>query len=240
MTHDQAYNLLGQLVAELPAELFGTDVLQPIHHKWIGRVMACVEPYLSSTQNIQMNVAATSLSGPLKRSNGQTVSVLLHLALANAEKAASTPLKGMFLPAATPFDAFIQVGKVLEQSTNDFLIVDPYADEKLLDQFARQANEGIAIRILAEEGKLKSTLSPSKERWISQFGASRPLEVRAATAGTLHDRLIVIDGSKAWAIGQSFNALAARSPTTILRMDEEPANLKISAMEAIWKVAIAI
>jgi hypothetical protein len=240
MTHDDAYRLLGQLLAETPEALFGTDVLSLEQHRWLGRALAIAKPYLETGESIQLSVCARHLSGSQKRSNAQSISVLLHLALANAEIAASTPLRGMFLSAATPFDAYLQVGKVLSQANVEVLFVDPYSDEKLLDQFARQANEGVAVRVLAEVGKLKPTLKPSAERWVAQFQTLRPLEVRTAPAGSLHDRLMVVDGAEAWAIGQSFNGLATKSPSTILRIDLEPAKLKIDAMAALWAKSTSI
>jgi hypothetical protein len=238
LTNDDVYRLLGQLLADTPPQLFSRgDALQPAHHQWLGRALALAKPLLSSGEYIQLSVAATSLGGALKTSNAQSISVLLHMALANAEIAASMPLKGMFLPAASPFDAFVQIGKVFAEGKHDILIVDPYADEKLLDEFARQAKDGVNVRLLAETGKLKATLAPAKVRWVAQFQSARPLEVRAASGGALHDRLVIVDGSDVWSIGQSFNQLAARASTTILRMDSEPADLKRFAMEAIWNSA---
>jgi hypothetical protein len=75
-----------------------------------------------------------------------------------------------------------------------------------------------------------SALKPAAEHWRQQFGALRPLEVRLAPAKALHDRLIQVDGSTVWVLGQSFNGLATRAHTSLVRMDDpESAALKIAA-----------
>jgi len=38
---------------------------------------------------------------------------------------------------------------------------------------------------------------------------------------SLHDRSISIDGLQIWTVGQSFNALAARVPTSFNKSDED-------------------
>ncbi len=53
----------------------------------------------------------------------------------------------------------------------------------------------------------------------------------------LHDRAIFVDGKIAWTIGQSFNDLAKKSPTTLAKMPADVATDKIAAYEALWKSA---
>ena len=96
------------------------------------------------------------------------------------------------------------VGKVLEQAKADILFIDPYAGAKVLEEYALLAPDQIPIRLLCEEGKYKAALKPAIEKWRRQFGASHPLEVRAASPRKLHDRHIMLDGSIVWTIGQSF------------------------------------
>src|SRR3546814_18731902 len=62
----------------------------------------------------------------------------------------------------------------------------------------------------------------------------RSLTVRVAPQASLHDRLILIDGSEAWSAHQSFNGMAQRSHTSIERSDPEMAVMQIQAYEAVW------
>ena len=94
--------------------------------------------------------------------------------------------------------------------------------------------EGVPIRVLADAKAVKPTLKPAVEAWGKQFGLTRPIEVRAAPKGTLHDRLILIDRRDVWLLGQSFNQLATRSNTYLSKADPELAQMKFGAYDQIW------
>jgi hypothetical protein len=51
------------------------------------------------------------------------------------------------------------------------------------------------------------------------------------------DSLIAVDKAEAWVLTQSFNALAARSPASIVRADAETAALEVAYYEAVWAAA---
>jgi hypothetical protein len=91
--------------------------------------------------------------------------------------------------------------------------------------------------VMADEKQQKPSLKPATQAWITQFGSQKPLEVRLAQAGQLHDRLIIVEKTNAYDLGQSFNAIATRSPTAISRTDIQTAALKIAAYENIWQAA---
>jgi len=167
---------------------------------------------------------------------GQVVSVL-HRALAKAELNAPSAVQGSFIPAGNPFDALAAVAKVLRSATQRTLIVDPYMDERALTDFALLAPELVQLNLLSDEGSVKPTLRPAAARWMAQYSQSRPLTVKLASAKTLHDRLIIIDDKRAFVLTQSLNAFAARSPATIVRVDDETAALKIRAYQDIWTAA---
>jgi hypothetical protein len=116
-------------------------------------------------------------------------------------------------------------------------MVDPYADAKALTDYAVLAHENVTIRLLSDTATCyQASLKPAAQHWRQQHGALRPLEVRLAPAKALHDRLIQVDGSTVWALGQSFKDLAARSHTSLVRMmDAEATALKIAAYESLWQ-----
>lgn len=152
----------------------------------------------------------------------------------------SAPATGAFIPAGNTFDALKAVQRVFEMATNDILIVDPYLDEKVLTEFALLALAKVAIRLLTDAGSHKASLLPAIEHFNKQYGQERPLTAKAATAKSLHDRLVAVDGQRAWTVGQSFNALATRAPTSFVEVDHETAALKLSAYADIWNSAAPI
>ena len=63
------------------------------------------------------------------------------------------------------------------------------------------------------------------------------MEVRLAAARTLHDRLVIVEDRDAYTLGQSFNRLAKRAPTSLVRADAETAKMKAVAYADIWSQA---
>jgi hypothetical protein len=146
-------------------------------------------------------------------------------------------VQGAFIAAGQSFDAFAAVGKVLSTAKSDVLMIDPYADATVLWDYAVAAPEQVSVRVLADAAHPQPSLKPAAERWMKQFGPTRPLSVRLAAARTLHDRAILVDRTTAWTLGQSFKDLVARAHTTLSRLDREQGALKIAAYEDMWAAA---
>jgi hypothetical protein len=129
------------------------------------------------------------------------------------------------------------VAKIFALARAELLIVDPYLDEKILTEFASLASARVTLKLLCDAAGYKETLTPALKKWVQQYGAMRPVEVKIAPARTLHDRLVAVDRTLVWTVGQSFNALAARAPTSFVKSDPETTTLKIRAYEEIWNNA---
>ena len=117
------------------------------------------------------------------------------------------------------------------------MIVDPYLDEKALIDFAPLAVENVSVRLLGDVQDSKPTLQPAKTRFSTQYGASRPIEVRLSPHKLLHDRLIIVDEQTVWSLTQSLNAFARRSPASIIKVDPDTTPLKIAAYDGFWQAA---
>ena len=236
MTPEALYLQLGHLVAEMPTFTHPAPVEQL---RWLGRAAALLEQ--GDPINYGTFLAARdNLIGGGPGFHGPQIGVCVYAALARAELAAPVSAQGAFIPAGATFDAFAAVGKVLGPAKFDILFVDPYADEKLLTDFAIQAPEGVSVRILAGRDFVKPTLRPAAERWSEQHGATRPLDVRLDAPRALHDRMIQVDHSTVFTVGQSFNALAARAPSSLVRADAETAQMKVDAYDEMWRAAAPI
>jgi hypothetical protein len=240
LTPEELYLQLGSLVAEMPDLAHGP--ITPEVNRWMGRACALVkqvDPFKVEFSTVAS--ACQHLLGPLRETNAQTIAAVVHHAFAIAELNAPARVQGAFIAAGHTLHAYAAVGKVLGTATSDVLMIDPYADEKAVTEYALLAPEAVTIRLLADKAGHKQTLKPAAERWFQQFGNSRaPLEVRLAPAKTLHDRLIIVDGIRAWGLGQSFNKLAERAHTSLVRMDDETAGLKIAAYLKMWQAATSL
>jgi hypothetical protein len=231
------YIQLGHLVANIP-DLNQLE-LSIEAHQWLGRLDALL---LASNDTLNLATLRTKvdwLGGEqvMRRQSAQEIAVIAHRALAAAELNAPVSVKGSFIPVGNAFDAIAAISKVFQVAVRDVLIVDPYMDTKALTDFAPLANEGVAIRLLADQQSHKPSLRPAQLRWAEQYGESRPLVVRLAAARILHDRLIIVDNTQTWILTQSLNAFATRSPAAIVRVDDETSAMKIPSYQAIWTAA---
>lgn len=229
------YQQLGQLAVSVPD--LTNDWNTEESRLWLGRTSALVEATGNIADTILFNTAHGALGTSLHQQNVQTIISILHRALARAELAAPATAHGAFLAVGEPFAAFVAVGKILGSATKSTLIVDPYADANLVNEFALLAPEGVPVMILADMESHKPALRPAAAHFAKQYGPTRPLEVRLAPPRSLHDRVIFIDQSEAYILGQSFNALAKRSPTSLVRVDPETAAMKAGTYGSMWASA---
>jgi hypothetical protein len=231
LTAETIYLRLGSLIAETPDLKEAT----PETHRWVAQVLALIEAgKLADTVSIAMFQVSSQMLGSLGDVNRSTILAIAHQALARAELHAPAGLQGAFIAAGHSLDAFAAVGKALSTATADVFIVDPFADAKLLTDYAVLAPDTVSVRVLAEATYSKS-LKPAAQHWAPQM--KQPLEVRLGAPRTLHDRAILIDGKTAFTLGQSFKDLVARSHTTLVRMPPDAGKLKIEAYELMWSSA---
>jgi hypothetical protein len=240
MTAEELYLRFCSLVKEMPELAYGP--ITPEMNQWMGRATVLVELMGDIVNTVQLKMMCQRLDGALRKANAEAIATIVYQALAKAEMNAPASVQGAFIAAGHTLNAYAAVGKVLETATNDVFMVDPYAGNKAITEYALLAPDKVVVRLMADAApnKHKKTLKPAAEKWVQQFGKARLLEVRLAAVETMHDRLIVIDGASVWALGQSFNDLAERSHTSLAKMDQQSGALKIAAYEAMWKTATPI
>lgn len=236
-TPEALYNQLGRLRTEMPA---WTELGKPSTSKWLGRIIAVVgaagSGSLMELVSLRTQFDYVARHGP-NESAALIIAQAIDTVIAQIELTLPAEIQGAFIPAGGVFDGFVAVSKVLAHATKQVLLVDPYADDTLISDFVPLAPEGVMVQILGDAAYAKPSLRPAAERWVAQWRDERPLHVRLATERSLHDRLIVTDDSIAWVVGQSFKDLAKRAHSSLVRMDQSSADLKIDAYAQIWKTA---
>ena len=239
---EAVFQQLKALVASMPnlRSVTDTSSTPAATQEWLGRVHAVLENGGYSREAMEWRVDARALVQSRGMRGRDELQTILYRALADAEQRAPAAAQGSFIPAGSEFLAFATLGKVLAVSARDVLIVDPYMDEIALTDFALCAGEGVSIRLLADEARVKPTLAPAATRWQRQYGVARPLAVRFAGAKTLHDRLILVDHTAAWLLTQSLKDFAKRAHGSIALADAEASALKVDAYERLWDNATSV
>lgn len=244
---DALYPQIGSILASAPDLTdYDNDWNLPAETMaWLGRAAALISEaekvFGISLYSIKFEMAAEKLVRTLDPStqSGQII-LILNTVLAKLEIKVPAQARGAFISAGAEFDALSALAKILGDATFDVLIVDPYMDESALMDFGVLVPEGIPLRLLADEATIKPGLKPAGERWIAQYGARRPLSVRIAPPRSLHDRLLIIDGSSSWILTQSLKDFAKRSHAMIQRTDAELSAMKIAAFGVLWSNASLI
>jgi len=234
------YLQLCQLVADIP-ELGGREPITAAANSWLGRASYLVGQTGNIADKVGLDSACEFLIGPLRDTNVQIITSIVHRALAYAEATAPTAFRGGFIGVRADIDALQVVGKVLRAAQSSVLIVDPYMDLKEFTDFAPLAGADIKIKLLADSQSTKpDSLSPGIRRWETQFGSDRPLEVRLALPRTLHDRLIFVDEKAVWSLSQSLKDFAGRSPASVQRLDPDLAARKVAFYDDSWASATPV
>ncbi|WP_261526273.1 hypothetical protein [Burkholderia multivorans] len=231
------YVQLGRLIESMP------DLSAPVTvdtSMWLGRAVALVEASGEWSDAAALRVASQHLDSVLRETHAAMIATILHTALARAELQVSAPASSAFVPVGGSFTAIAAVSKILSAARSDVLLVEPYADVKVLTDFAVLAPEGVRVRMLSSDETARPSLLPAVHRWVEQHGPSRPLEVRLAAPVTLHDHLIVVDEGQVWTLTRSLVGLGARLSATIARVAASTAALKVEAYKAIWGDAKAL
>lgn len=238
---EKRYALLKQLAATVPdLGKRGTPPRSPETFVWLGNLHAAVDHLAFGIDAMQVKVAGDHLGNAVHEQNVSTIMAAMYRAIAKLELMLPAAAQGAFLAAGSPFDALAATSKILDEARSEILFVDPYLGSKVLTSFAIQAREQVAISLLAAKERVKGSLKPAGDTWVTQYGVSRPLSVRLAPARALHDRLIIVDRAMVWDVSQSFEDLAARSPATLAKAAPDQAKLKIEAYRDIYDAADAL
>lgn len=232
------YARLGRLIEQTPdltVEKPNSETLT-----WLAQAIALVEHSENTMVALELRMAAENVGSSYQRWDAaRKIELILRTSLARAELSVPVSSQGAFIPAGNTFDAFVAVGKAFDAAKNEVFILDAYANDKIFD-FITLVPETVSVRVLSDSATVKSSLKPAAVRWAGQMGTKRTVEIRLSPARALHDRLIVIDKSGVWSLGQSFKDMAERAHTSLVRVDAETAALKVAAYETMWTGSTAL
>jgi len=235
LTPETLYFQLGRLIAEMP-ELASGLITSEVQ-RWLASADALVKSSGSLTEALQLTVACENLDGPLRARNAETITNILHRMFVKAEVNAPREVRGSVLLIGGNLDAYRAMRRLLATATRDALLVEPDAAGKILADYAILAPERVTVRLLADEAQYRPSLMGGIHRWQQRFGDTRNLMVRVTSANTLYERLILLDGGRAWVLGAPFSHLTKRTHTTLVRMRPEGEARKIAVYAEIWEEA---
>lgn len=239
MDDQQAYQTLGRMIETMPNLLKAAGDKAAI--QWLARVQALLSVNRTSVDLARLNILVGWMVG--NNTNLNEVNEFTHMlyrALSEYELKSPINTQGAFVGVGNSFDALVSVGNLLKTAKDSVRIIDPYMDDRILSDFSVLAAEHIKIELLTDSHSVRPNFSPAVKAFVSQFGVLRPLEARLTSPRTLHDRLIIIDATLVWSLTQSLKDFAARSPASIVRVEDETAKLKAAVYEGFWQSATPV
>jgi hypothetical protein len=224
---------LNALSANVP-DFADYSVSSNTHHVWVGKVQAIVARADSSQSNdLERAVSGLySLASTQRESWGKILRILARVTteLELRTTVGSNNRDQAFGPGAV-YDFFKALSGVIASATKSLLIVDPYMDNTIFDTYLASAKPGVTARLLIM--KQAANVRAAAEAFKQQHHAV--IDVRKSI--NIHDRLVFVDGSECWVLGQSIKDAADEKPTYLAPLSSDVCQLKLDHYEDIWSHA---
>ncbi len=139
----------------------------------------------------------------------------------------------VFLPAGSQHDAYVEIRKMVQCSSREVFIIDPYVDQTLWPLLTNVAKT-CKIRVLT--GHLKGDFVLEGKKFCAQHGSS--VEVRRTL--NYHDRFIILDGSRCFHLGASIKDAGSKACVISEMVRSQLARAVIADAESEWSQATLV
>lgn len=231
---EQLLTLLEAAIREAPPFTY-QQPLTDEELRWLGRADALVEVCGSISTLVSFRTARQHLGTYSHDRNGLLIP--LHDCYSRIELIVPTASKGSFIPGGDTWNGYVAIVKIMQTKCEDLIIVDPYANSVIYTDLAPHSSAQKGVRCLtSKRPENHPGLIASAAKWAGdELSKSHAIDVRYAPLGSLHDRLIAIDGKDVWLISQSLKDIAKKSPASVSRAEAEIAAMKVSHYNELWE-----
>ena len=236
---EQLLALLEQAIQEAPALLY-EEALSESDVRWLGKADALIEASGSMSATLKFRTARNSLHTYAHSRNA--IMQPLYDAHSRVELLAPQAMRGRFIAGGDTWNGYVAIVEILQTPCEEILIVDPYLNSIVYLELSPHLPENTQLKCLAiRRPEYHAGIVAAAAKWASDtISQARSVEFRYAQAGSLHDRLIIIDKANVWLISQSIKDIAKKSPASILKADPELANIKADHYLAVWEGSLAV
>lgn len=149
--------------------------------------------------------------------------------LERAPENVSEPAAKVYAPGGA-FDVYQDLVKIIAAAKQSLFLVDPYADEEVFDLYLPRLAPGVSIRLLT------GYPSTPLKRVATKFAYRPGVRFEARATKAVHDRVIIVDSTDCWVLGQSIKDAAVTKPTYLLPV--EAVKDMVDLYERAWLEAI--
>ncbi|MBE7502228.1 MAG: hypothetical protein HS113_18395 [Verrucomicrobiales bacterium] len=139
--------------------------------------------------------------------------------------AVDPPIREMFFPRDSRWDAFVTVRDFMARAAQDILVVDPYCDHTVFGLLRSSGPRPLNIRLLCRNNH--AALKAEAEVFHSQYP---DIVVELRKSADFHDRFVIIDRTTCVHIGASLNHAGSRA---FMISTVEDARNRIALLEAL-------
>jgi hypothetical protein len=201
--------------------------------KWLGRVAALLEASGNGRAALEFRIQRDFI-GTLMESRAKMMQPLYDV-LSELELNAPAALKGAFIPPGDTWNGYAALVKIVQTDCRSVLIVDPYVIADIFMELVPHAVAKESVQILtAKHRERHPALLAAAQKWRATNPSAPPSQVRYAPEGSLHDRLIILDGKEVWLVSQSIKDIAKKSAASVTRAEAEVATWKSDHYANVW------
>ena len=168
--------------------------------------------------------------------NNQSLLIPLYDAFSSMELLVPAAMQGAFIAGGDTWNGYAAIVKIFQTECDDLLVIDPYLSSVIYTDLAPHAVAKNGMRCLgSKRGEYHAGLVAAANKWAGDaISKTHPVEVRYAPAGSLHDRLIIVDEKEVWLVSQSLKDIAAKSPASVARAEGDIGYMKIQHYRELW------
>ncbi|MBW7933851.1 MAG: hypothetical protein H3C62_09625 [Gemmatimonadaceae bacterium] len=200
------------------------------HITWLAKAHALVakeDPGAAITLRTATDFMPIHIGRP---TNVAQVFSVIHRTVAALEIDVGENGGGAFGPGAV-YDFLRALRDILQAASSEVFIVDPYLNAEVFDTYVSGVAAHAKVRLFLQDR------DPSFKPALAKYVAQYPNRVDARESKKLHDRVVFVDRSSCWLLGQSIKDAARRGPTYIAPISADIVPLKLADYEALWSVA---
>lgn len=189
--------------------------------------------YRYGIQNMQFYQALQGIE--IRQINGAKLEDILPTFVLSAQAAIATvpiPQTSVILEAGSPFTAYCKLKELCEADVSTSLVwLDPYLGSSIFHRFLTSVKKNVAITLVTEEPNPRAGVG-NVARWNEFLDISRLFALERGNAlyrlivlPSLHDRWVVFDSKRIYALGGSAKDAANKDYFTITSVEASPENL---------------
>jgi hypothetical protein len=191
------------------------------HQDWLGRAYALIKRWdINRAESMWISVGFISSPGTLRNSGVTDILNLIHQAVNDIEIDLPEEPQQVFGPGAV-YDFYRELKGLFKTAQKNLLVVDPYLDTEIFDGYFSEPLLGIEIKMLTNKNAADLNIA------LEKYNLQNKTSVEIRKSSELHDRLIIVDKSTCWILGQSINNAAKSKQTYMVPITENHGQIKI-------------